>query len=141
MNSGHFIWMLIPLGMCFLLPLAAIVAWAVIESKKARLRHDERLAMIERGIPPSDAPAPRSRDASPVEIRADVRVGPLGRRRDPAPLMGWAVGLLVAGVMLMLPDRFELGAGGIVLTAVGAAFLTRGIIGMRRETARSGESK
>ena len=42
----------------WLVPIAAIVVWGVIEVVKMILRHQERIAKIERGIDP-DAP-PRS---------------------------------------------------------------------------------
>jgi hypothetical protein len=36
----------------WLVPIVAIVAWGVIEVTKMILRHQERLALIERGIHP-----------------------------------------------------------------------------------------
>jgi hypothetical protein len=72
-------------------------------------------------------------------------VGALRGRRDPgAPAavgayaaadadrdIGWAVGLLVAGVLWCL-GRYHFAA---LLLGAGAAILTRGLLGMRRESA------
>ena len=43
----------------WLVPIAAIVVWGVIEVAKMILRHQERIAKIERGIDP-DAGSPRT---------------------------------------------------------------------------------
>jgi hypothetical protein len=43
----------------WLVPIAAIVVWGVIEVVKMILRHQERIAKIERGIDP-DAGSPRT---------------------------------------------------------------------------------
>jgi hypothetical protein len=43
----------------WLVPIAAIVVWGVIEVVKMILRHQERIAKIERGIDP-DAGPPRT---------------------------------------------------------------------------------
>jgi hypothetical protein len=39
----------------WLVPIAAIVVWGVIEIVKMAFAHQERLAMIERGIHPDSA--------------------------------------------------------------------------------------
>jgi len=39
----------------WLVPIAAIVVWGIIEIVKMTLSHQERLAMIERGIHPDSA--------------------------------------------------------------------------------------
>jgi hypothetical protein len=43
----------------WLVPIAAIVVWGVIEVVKMILKHQERIAKIERGIDPDGGP-PRS---------------------------------------------------------------------------------
>jgi hypothetical protein len=43
----------------WLVPIAAIAVWGVIEVVKMILRHQERIAKIERGIDP-DAGSPRT---------------------------------------------------------------------------------
>jgi hypothetical protein len=40
------------IGGVWLVPIAAIVVWGVVELVKMVLAHQERLAMIERGIHP-----------------------------------------------------------------------------------------
>ena len=40
------------IGGVWLVPIAAIVVWGIIEIVKMALAHQERLAMIERGIHP-----------------------------------------------------------------------------------------
>ena len=58
-GSGSFIMQsIINLGV-WLVPIAAIVVWGVIEVVKMILRHQERIAKIERGIDP-DAGPPRT---------------------------------------------------------------------------------
>lgn len=72
--------------------------------------------MIAQGIaPPSDG-----------SVIASERIA---LRNDPARGIGWAVGLLVAGV-LWFGDGPHFAA---ILIGAGAAFLTRGIIGIRRD--------
>ena len=42
----------------WLVPIAAILVWGVVEITKVVLRHNERIAKIERGIDP-DGPWPQ----------------------------------------------------------------------------------
>ena len=44
----------------WLVPIAAIVVWGIIEITKMVLRHQERIAKIERGIDP-DGPGPQQK--------------------------------------------------------------------------------
>ena len=105
-------------GMCVIVPLGFVAALVYVVTRRARARHEERMAMIAQGlVPPPDGPAI-------VSARATVR-------GDPARGLGWAVGLIVAGVLWF--------AGGAhfaaILIGAGAAFLTRGLLGMRRDAA------
>jgi hypothetical protein len=44
----------------WLIPIAAILVWGIIEVTKMVLRHQERIAKIERGIDP-DGPRPNQK--------------------------------------------------------------------------------
>jgi 4-hydroxybenzoate polyprenyltransferase len=111
-------------GMCVLVPLAFIggIVWIVMRG--ARNRHDERMAAIARGVP-------ATADAPPWPARSIA-----ARRRDPARGIGWAVGLLVCGLL------WALGVSHFasMLVGAGAGFLTRGILGVRRDSAASEDS-
>jgi len=50
------------------------------------------------------------------------------RRRDPLRPIGWAVGLLVAGTLWVFTNHYFRGDPA----RAGAALLTRGLLGMRR---------
>jgi len=50
---------IISLGI-WLIPICAILVWGIIEITKMILRHNERIAKIERGIDP-DGPWPNQR--------------------------------------------------------------------------------
>jgi len=116
---------LLAFGMCVLVPLAFIAAIVWIVMRSARNRHDERMAAISRGVPPESAAAPPW-PAQPVAAR----------RGDPARGIGWAVGLLVCGLL------WALGVSHFasMLVGAGAGFLTRGVLGMRRGPAPSDDS-
>jgi 4-hydroxybenzoate polyprenyltransferase len=107
-------------GMCVLVPLAFIggIVWIVMRG--ARNRHEERMAAIARGVPPTSA------DAPPWPARPIV-----ARRGDPARGIGWAVGLLVCGLLWALGVQHF----ASMLVGAGAGFLTRGILGMKRAAA------
>jgi hypothetical protein len=101
---------LLTLGMCVFLPIGLLAAVVFLAMHRSRDRHAERMAMIDRGM----APSPR-------------------RERDPVRSVGWAAGLVVGGVLWMVSDTFDLSGFGILLTAVGVAYLTRGVLGLSRE--------
>ena len=101
--------LLLSFGTCVLVPIGLLAAVVIVAMNRSRDRHAERMAMIDRGLSPGPRP------------------------RDPVRLVGWATGLVVGGVLWMLSDRFDLSGFGIVLTAVGVAYLTRGILGLSRE--------
>jgi 4-hydroxybenzoate polyprenyltransferase len=111
-------------GMCVLVPLAFIAGIVWIVMRGARNRHEERMAAIARGAPAAaDAPP---WPAQPVALR----------RRDPARGIGWAVGLLVCGLLWALGVQHF----ASMLVGAGAGFLTRGILGMKRDAAPPADS-
>ena len=119
---------LLMFGMCVVVPLALIggVVWIVMRS--ARQHHEQRMAAIARGAPsPLEAPPP----FPPAAAAPPVAAG-----RDPARGIGWAVGLLVCGVMW----SFDISAFASMLVGAGAGFLTRGILGLRRDAASRRDS-
>jgi hypothetical protein len=105
-------------GMCVLVPLGFVAALVYVVTRRARARHEERMAMIAQGlVPPPDGPVIAS-------ARATVR-------GDPTRGLGWAVGLLVCGI-LWVAGAAHFAA---MLIGAGAAFLTRGLLGLRRDAA------
>jgi len=113
-------------GMCVIVPLAVVAGIVWIVTRNARNRHDERMAAISRGVS-------ETLDAPPWPAQPVVVARP---RRDPARGIGWAVGLLVCGLLW---------AAGVhhfasMLIGAGAGFLTRGILGLRRDPAPPGDS-
>jgi hypothetical protein len=106
-------------GMCVVVPLALIggVVWIVVRS--ARHRHEQRMAAIARGGPP------------PVDEPQPPPPPPAASAGDPARGIGWAVGLLSCGVLWACGvDPFA-----SMLVGAGAGFLTRGVLGLRRDAA------
>jgi hypothetical protein len=126
---------LLAFGICVVIPVCGIVAWAVVEGRKSRMRHQERIAMIERGLVPPDGPPPPPPPGAAVETRVHTYQYQVPRRDyDVARGMGWAVGFLVAGALWMFTpfDGFFANTFGVVFLACGAAYMTRGIIGLTR---------
>jgi 4-hydroxybenzoate polyprenyltransferase len=107
-------------GMCVLVPLAFIAAIVWIATRAARNRHEERMAAISRGVPSPEATPPWP--ARPAVVR----------RRDPARGIGWAVGLLVCGVLW----AFGVQHFASILVGAGVGFLVRGVVGLKRDAAR-----
>jgi hypothetical protein len=110
------------------------------------------MAMIAQGMvppngpaPPPPPPAPQPQPPPPI---ADVEASELAV--PPAPpaspplaapasdTMPWAIGLTVGGVLWLLSDLFDFTLIGIFLTAVGAGYVTRAVIGIRRERSTGG---
>jgi hypothetical protein len=109
-------------GMCVLVPLACLAALVYLVTRRARARHDERMAMIAQGIhPPAEGTATAA-------ARITVRT-------DPARHLSWAAGLLVCGIVWAFGSHHF----AAILLGTGAAFLTRGLLGMRRDAARPPE--
>jgi len=106
-------------GMCVLVPLGFVAALVYVVTRRARARHEERMAMIAQGIvPPADG-------KTVAAARATVRA-------DPTRGLGWAVGLLVCGALWVAGVAHF----AAILIGAGAALLTRGIVGLRRDAAR-----
>jgi hypothetical protein len=106
-------------GMCVIVPLGFIAGIVYVVTRRARARHDERMAMIAQGIvPPPDGP---------VVAAARARV-----RADPTRGLGWAVGLLVCGALWVAGVAHF----AAILIGAGAALFTRGVLGLRRDAAR-----
>lgn len=126
-------------GMCVVVPLAAIggILWFVM--RRARARHDERMAMIAQGIaPPNGAahsPPQPPQDAAVADAAASAPPPLAAPASDTLP---WAIGLTVGGVLWLVSDVFDFTLIGIFLTAVGAGYVTRAVIGMRRERSTGG---
>ena len=110
--------LLLSFGMCVLVPIGLLATIVVVAMNRSRNRHAERMAMIDRGLVPGPLPRPVP-------------------QRDPYRLIGWATGLVVGGVLWMVSDTFDLSGFGILVTAVGVAYLTRGILGWSRENPAS----
>jgi hypothetical protein len=112
--------LLIAFGMCVLVPIGLLAAIVYVFMRRSQDRHSERMAMIDRGVAPGAIPPP-----SP----------------EPGRAVGWAAGVVVGGVLWMLADTLDLSRFGIILTAVGVAYLTRGVLGLARSRAatESGE--
>jgi hypothetical protein len=106
--------LLLTFGMCVLVPIGFLAAIVLVAMSRSRNRHAERMAMIDRGLVPGVVPPPLA-------------------QRDPNRLVGWATGLVVFGVLWMVSDTFDLSGFGILLTAVGVAYLTRGVLGLVRD--------
>jgi len=106
--------LLLSIGMCVLVPIGMLAAIVLVVMSRSRNRHAERMAMIDRGLVPGTVPPPLP-------------------QRDPHRLIGWATGLVVGGVLWMVSDTFDLSVFGIVLTAIGVAYLTRGVLGLARD--------
>jgi hypothetical protein len=133
MESQMFMVLLIGFGVCVAVPLGIVGAILYLVTKRARDRHAERMAMIERGlVPPADGSVPPPPRA-PEEVVARAAVSYRPSPADHAKSIGWAVGLAVAGVLFLVSELADLNGFGIVLTGIGAAYLTRGILGLRRE--------
>jgi hypothetical protein len=114
MDASALLALLLVIGLCVALPIAGIVAGVIITSRKSRLRHEERMAMIARGlVPPESGPPPLPRSWE--------------RRRDPLRPIGWAVGLLVAGTLWVFTTHYF----AAILLGAGSALLTRGLLGLR----------
>ena len=111
--------LLIAFGMCVLVPIGLLAAIVLVFMRRSQDRHSERMAMIDRGVAPGAIPVP-----SP----------------EPGRAVGWATGIVVGGVLWMLADTLDLSRFGIILTAVGVAYFTRGVLGLasRRRAAAGG---
>ena len=129
---------LLAFGMCVALPLAVVLGVVYHLNRRARERHAERMAMIDRGLVPdaaASAPPPPSQPSSQAPQPAVEPPLPLAPQPVPAPkaadpdqTIGWAVGLIVAGMLWIFgPSHF-----GALLVGCGAAYLTRGLLGMRK---------
>ncbi len=129
-------------GMCMLIPLVIVGGFLYVITKKARDRHAERMAMIEKGlVPPPDGArvsASVSGTGPGVTVTPMTPEGPKSRacvraefksEPDPARTIGWAIGLLVTGVLWFATEH-EIAA---ILIGIGAAYLTRGILGLKRD--------
>jgi len=103
--------LLIAFGMCVLIPIGLLAAIVLVFMRRSQDRHSERMAMIDRGVAPGAVPMP-----SP----------------EPGRAVGWATGVVVGGVLWMFADTLDLSRFGIILTAVGVAYLTRGVLGLAR---------
>jgi hypothetical protein len=104
--------LLLAIGMCVFVPIGVLATIVIVVMNRSRNRHAERLAMIDRGLVPAPAPA---------------------QPGDSSSAIGWAVGIVVGGLLWMVSDTFDLSGFGILVTAVGVAYLTRGILGWSRE--------
>lgn len=107
--------LLLAFGMCVLVPIGLLATIVLVVMHRSKDRHAERMAMIDRGVAP-----------------------PIVAERDPARALGWAVGLVVGGVLWMFAGTLGLSRFGIVLTALGVAYVTRGILGWSRERSSRG---
>lgn len=131
--TQYFLGMLFAFGMCIAVPVVAIVLWAVHSNRRARERHAERMAMIDRGLVPDAAAAPAPPVPPPTALTATEPAPPPApppapKAADPNQTIGWAVGLIVAGALWIFgPSHF-----GALLVGCGAAYLTRGVLGMRK---------
>ena len=122
-------------AICVVLPLGAIAAGVLITMRRAQQRHAERMAMIAQGlIPPQrgetvqyTTPAPGQPQIATVRVR---------EANDHAKNIGWAVACLVAGVLWLAGEFYE-NPMGVILTALGAMYLTRGILGVVLRSDRS----
>lgn len=126
MESEVVMGIVLTFGMCVIVPLGFIGGLVYFLTRRARTRHEERMAMIARGMVPADATPP-----SPPQP------APLPRGSDSAVYLGWCVGIVVAGVLLLVRSLTPLSLPGIAITAVGAGFLTRGIAGLKRAAGKS----
>jgi hypothetical protein len=128
MDAG-IVWLtLITVGLMVVVPVAGIVAWAVVANRKDRRRHEERLAMIERGLVPSDVPPPLP-PPPPAQSQSAPSTAPEQSSDDIATGLGWAAGIFSAGVLFLFGDFNFL---GVIVTACVAGYLTRGLVGLSR---------
>ena len=102
--------LLLAFGMCVLVPIGVLTTIVLVVMHRSRDRHFEQMAMIDRGLVP-----------------------PPASQRDPGRAIGWATGIVVGGLLWMVSDTFDLSGFGILVTAVGVAYLTRGVLGWSRE--------
>jgi hypothetical protein len=113
-------------GMCVMVPIAILAAVVYLVTRRARQRHEERMALIAQGLSPDGAPppppAPDAPPGAPVPPRPPAR-------DDRSDGLAWAVGLLVCGLLWAVGCAHF----AAMLLGAGAGFLTRGILGMKRD--------
>ena len=129
----------VPLG-AFLVAIVAIISGAVSQAHSRRVKADERMALLARGVPIADIEsimsAGRDQDERPPS-------SPAGRmansRRTALVLMSVGIGVVLLGAALAVIVRerevLSVCAAGLVPLAIGVGFLID--YHMQRKEARS----
>jgi hypothetical protein len=125
-NTIHFDVWAIPLG-AFVVAIVAIIAGVMGEANRQRLRAEQRMAMVARGMPVDDIDkllTKASVDAKPVR---DPMQGLANTRRVALVLMSIGVGITLFFVVLWLilnvREVLSGGAVGLIPLAIGVGFL------------------
>ncbi len=129
---------IIPLG-AFAVAIVAIIAGAVGEANRQRLKAEQRMAMVARGMTAEDIDKLLGKVSS--ESKEPLR-NKLGRARTTSlALISTGVGISVFGILLTWIVRehevLVVAAAGLIPLAIGVGFLVDYIL-QRRELARFG---
>ena len=119
---------LVPLG-AFLVAIVAIVSGMVGQAHSRRLKAEQRMAMLARGVPPAEIERILDAGNEPEEARPvsspTRRMG--NSRRAAMVLISTGVGLILFGIVLTAIERdrevFTVAAAGLIPLAIGIGFL------------------
>jgi Flp pilus assembly protein TadB len=123
---GIFSPFVVPLG-AFAVAIAAIVAGAFNQQQRERLKADQRMAMVARGMSPDDIDKLLTKASTDGRVVKDP-LQSLGRtRRAAIALISTGVGLMLFSVVLTwilnVHEVLSAGAAGLIPFAIGVGFL------------------
>lgn len=123
---GIFSPFVVPLG-AFAVAIAAIVAGAFNQQQRERLKADQRMAMVARGMSPDDIDKLLTKASTDGRVVKDPLQSLARTRRVAIVLISTGAGLMVFSVVLTwilsVHEVLSAGAAGLIPLAIGFGFL------------------
>jgi hypothetical protein len=123
---GIFSPFVVPLG-AFAVAIAAIVAGAFNQQQRERLKADQRMAMVARGMSPDDIDKLLTKASTDGRVVKDPLQGLARTRRAAIALISTGVGLMLFSAVLTwilkVHEVLSAGAAGLIPFAIGVGFL------------------
>jgi Flp pilus assembly protein TadB len=123
---GIFSPFVVPLG-AFAVAIAAIVAGAFNQQQRERLKADQRMAMVARGMNPDDIDKLLTKASTDGRLVKDPLQSLARTRRAAIVLISTGVGLMVFSAVLTwilkVHEVLSAGAAGLIPLAIGVGFL------------------